>query len=318
MKNKNNIFNDGDESFGQAIETTYMIVTGQLTLENIQDKGRGIFMMYDPTNLKEKELKDILEDIIEYYIDTEEYEKCQKVKQLLNSNLKDLIAKITYKKEDAERNESSGNPIDQMIDVLRELTKNQINKRMDNFFNPDQYKEFLRGPINNAETWKAPDKEKDLGFANLELWSMMSAEDRSIFDDNYDLFSDWTSKLKTKQRNFYTERLLDEKPLIPPYKEREIWNTFDPGVNSQQSAQFDFEEKYKSEEEIDYNSMVVSFIDNYTCISNYSLAKIHKIKFQLLTYGVLDIELRNKKVKGKVVYTLVFDGRQDSRKIDWS
>ncbi len=312
LENKN-LFGADGESLDTAIETTYMLVTGKITLENIHNQGQGIFMMYDPTNLKEKELKDILEDIIIYYIDTEEYEKCQEVKELLNSNLKNLITKITYKKEDTP--EKNSNSIDQMIDMLKKISKGEMKQRMDSFFNPDAYKEFLRGPISASAS-----REKDYNFTNVELWSLMTKEDKNIFDTDYGLFTDWTAKLDTRQKNYYTERIINEKPLIPPYAERDSipWNNHDPGIEPKQGVNFDFEEEYESDSEIDYNSIVVSFISNFTCISNYSLAKIHKIKFQLFTYGILDIELREKKVKEKTVYTLVFDGRQDSKRIDWS
>ena len=60
-----------DGSFDLAVDTTYKIVTGKIAIEEFKTNGR-LYMLYDPIDVTEKEIEDILNDIIEYYIDTEE------------------------------------------------------------------------------------------------------------------------------------------------------------------------------------------------------------------------------------------------------
>ena len=292
-----------DGSFDLAVDTTYKIVTGKIAIEEFKTNGR-LYMLYDPIDVTEKEIEDILNDIIEYYIDTEEYEKCKEIKDILESDIKELIPKITfddkYEAKDNKlkfTNDYSGvwpnsalsnkdmNPIDKMIDVLKKL---------------------------NAEsTEKAFRKiEKDFAFTNLELWSIMSDLDKEIFYNSFDKFEIWANKLTIKLRNYYTDRLVNEQPLIPTKEENIEYSGYDyENINNL---------KVGESGKTDYNNIVISFIDNFTCISNYDISRIHRIKFQLLTLGIIDSEIREKKVDGKILYTLVYKNTSMPTKLDWN
>ena len=80
---------------------------------------------------------------------------------------------------------------------------------------------------------------------------------------------------------------------------------------------FDYEEKYEGENDVDYQNVVVSFVGNLTCISNYSKEKINDIRFQLLKAGVLEVEIRTKDVDGKTLYTIIYDNYGRLNKINW-
>ena len=268
----------------QAFETTYKIVTGQIRLAEIKDRGQGIFMLYDPCDLNEEGLEDVLNNIIDYFIENEDYEKCQKIKDLLDSNLKTIIPKITYSDEDINIVPPPTNVVDEMIDMLKNLTKNKLD---------------------------TSSIEIDLGFTNLELWSMMTDLDRNIFDNNFEKFVIWSDKLDVRLRNFYTDRLIQEKPLIP----------LSPPSNKKKPTAknpFEFEELYNDNGDNDYNNLVVSFVNNYTCISNYDKKRIYKIRYNLVTLGILNSEIRQKTVDGKTIHTLIFDGKNNCDRIFWN
>jgi len=285
--------NINDDSFNIAVDTTYKILTGKLKLDEYKHDGR-LYILYDPIDVTKKELKVILKDIIEHFIEFEEYEKCQEIKDILDSNLEELMPKITFDSVEEEKYTDYGsifeksresNPIDKMIDVLRKLN------------------------VENAE--KAVNRiEKDFSFSNLELWSIMLPIDREIFEKDYGKFELWANELTTKQRNFYTDRLVNERPLIPTKEEMPDYLGFD----------FEKTNKIKLDEALKQNTdnILVSFIDNFTCISNHSLQRIHRIKYQLLTFGILDSDIRQKNIDGRILYTLVYENTTPPTKLDWS
>jgi|MDSZ01.2.fsa_nt_gb hypothetical protein len=300
MEQFNDKIFDNDDSFELAVETTYKIVTGKLDIDEFQTNGR-LYMLYDPVDVTEKELKTVLQDIIEYYIDTEEYEKCQEIKNILEKGVKFLLPKITFDEHKPESNSllnsastyeqwnknkktDEQNPLDKMIDVLRKLNAQQSKKAFDKI-------------------------EKDFSFTNLELWSIMGNLDKEIFKNNFSEFEQWANKLSIKLRNYYTDRLISEKPLIPTKEETPDYSGYD--YNDINNI------KIGKNEEMDYNNIVISFIDNFTCISNFDLSRIHRIKFQLLKFGILDSEIREKTVEGKTLYTLVYENSRTPNKLDW-
>ena len=100
---------DGDlntEGLDVAFESTYRLVTGKTDITSVASSTSEVFILYDPYYLDIPELTDIVNDIIEYYIETEEYEKCQELKEILDSGKKgltELIKRITLSDEkDAE------------------------------------------------------------------------------------------------------------------------------------------------------------------------------------------------------------------------
>jgi hypothetical protein len=309
-----------DQGLDKAFETTYLVVTGKLKLEDLGGTGKEVFMLYDPILVEENELRDVLNDVIDYYVETEEYEKCQEIKNILDSNLSKLIPKITYSDKLIEKFTDKTNPqtlgnvlsssltkkqkedsIDKMIDILKHFSETEKNRKASKSKKKKQY------------------STKDITVE--EFWSILSSEDRDIFSNDLIIFENWTKKLDIKVKEYYIERLVDGKPLIPPFEgfnadpSKYTWGSW-PSFN--ENEKYNPDEAYESEEEIDYeNKVVISFIDNFTCISNYDIAKINRIKFQLLSFGILETEIRTKKIENKILYTLVYDSHQNINKIDW-
>jgi|TARA_R110002167_G_scaffold34255_2_gene109262 hypothetical protein len=309
-----------DAGLDKAFETTYLVVTGKLKLEDLGGTGREVFMLYDPILVEESELVDVLNDVIDYYIETEEYEKCQEIKNLLDSNLSKLIPKITYSdkliEKFTDRNEgiTTGNilsssltkkqkedSIDKMIDILKHFSETEKTRKESN----TKSKDVNKSKRNDIITIK-------------EFWSILSSDDKDIFSNDLIVFEKWVKKLDPKVKEYYIERLVEGKTLIPPFEgfDADISDYKWPEYN--ENDKYNLDETYDSEEEIDYeNKVVISFIDNFTCISNYDIAKINRIKFQLLSFGILETEIRTKKIEDKILYTLVYDGQQNINKIDW-
>ena len=76
----------------QAYNNSWLILSGQITfeelLENDFKSGKEFILSFDPDNgPKEEEL----ENMIEYYIDIEQYEKCAKLQKILNKTYPKLI-----------------------------------------------------------------------------------------------------------------------------------------------------------------------------------------------------------------------------------
>ena len=71
-------FEEEAEILNAAYENTYLIVTKKVTIEDIMqealESGDFVFLPFDPSNLHTVEL--ILDDVISYFEDCEEYEKC--------------------------------------------------------------------------------------------------------------------------------------------------------------------------------------------------------------------------------------------------
>ena len=298
MNNKETARPDGID---KAFETTYLVVTGKIKLESLGGTGREIFMLYDPLDVDEKELKDIFADLIDYYIETEEYEKCQEIKELLDSSLSDLIPKITYSDDDVrilpQPDHNKGNKensIDKMIDILKKKGRKT-------------------SPLFS-------EKRQDGEITVEEFWSLLSSEDKLIFSDEIPVFTKWAHKLSKKQTGYYIERLVYGKSLIPPFEgfnsgslSANAWPEFNDNVD------YSLDDVFDGEEDIDYeNKVVISFIDNLTCISNFDMSKINRIKFQLLSFGILETEIRVKQIEDRKLYTLVYDSQQNINKIDWN
>ena len=75
-----------NEGLDLAFENTYKILTGKFNIDNLASQGNEIsYILYDPYKIEMNELTDMLNDIIDYFIETEEYEKCQELKNILDS-----------------------------------------------------------------------------------------------------------------------------------------------------------------------------------------------------------------------------------------
>ena len=70
-----------------AFENSYEIITEQTTFEKLLDKKGDVekaILIYNPSDGWGK---DEIEDLIYYFEDTEEYEKCAKLKKILDVQL---------------------------------------------------------------------------------------------------------------------------------------------------------------------------------------------------------------------------------------
>tara|TARA_R110001583_G_scaffold15970_2_gene64982 strand:+ start:1153 stop:2076 length:924 start_codon:yes stop_codon:yes gene_type:complete len=283
-----------------AFETTYKIVTGKVKISNM-DILKDVYMLYDPTSLDQEELIDMLLDMIDYFIETEEYEKCQKLKNILESDLSELLPKITMTPEDIVTKKKKDS-MDAMIDMIKAFSKDKLDKKSDN------------------SSWAGELKKEDTDklFTDDELWDILSLSDKDIFENKPIKFGKWLKDLDNKSRRYYVDRLIDGFALIPSSDETAgTWKDFDKGPSYNSSDKFNYEDTYEGEDNVDYGNVVISFVGNLTCISNYSKEKINDIRFQLITLGILEVEIRTKKVGDKILYTIIYDNYGKLNKIKW-
>jgi len=76
----------GEDSERKLMECSYWLITGRKSFEEIletEDELAVIFNPYKPIKVMEGDAYDCL---IEYYISTEEYEKCEELKQMKELN----------------------------------------------------------------------------------------------------------------------------------------------------------------------------------------------------------------------------------------
>lgn len=58
---------------------TYSLLTGKDTYENLLENVDSLFLLYNPDKPMEEIDDSVFEALLDYYIDTEEYEKCSDV-----------------------------------------------------------------------------------------------------------------------------------------------------------------------------------------------------------------------------------------------
>ena len=190
-----------DINMETAFETTYEIITGGINIQKLLEKGfNGICLLYDPYELNKKELKIILEDMLEYFIEIEEYEKCQEIKNIIESNLDVLISKITLNNKD-------------IFDPKKVYDPNQYNHIFDNM-DIKNIEEFGKNSIDHiidmlksfADSRKKQNRE-NLPFTSEEIWSMIRSEERKeLFINKYEKFEEWYNTLDLDLRYFYIKR----------------------------------------------------------------------------------------------------------------
>jgi hypothetical protein len=93
MENFNNFFNNNlknevanEELARLANENTFNILMGNVTVEELFNQDIDIPLLVDPSDksLSKDKKNEILEGMIEYYTEGEEYEKCAKLVKLKN------------------------------------------------------------------------------------------------------------------------------------------------------------------------------------------------------------------------------------------
>ncbi len=70
---------DDEEIVDLAMNPTYAMLIGNKSIDDILDEEAEMILVPDP-EITDEELS---EDLIEYFITTEEYEKCAKIKDLM-------------------------------------------------------------------------------------------------------------------------------------------------------------------------------------------------------------------------------------------
>jgi len=93
MENFNNFFNNdlqneitNEELARLANENTFSILMGKITIEELFEQDIDIPLLVDPSekSLSNEKKREILEGMIEYYTEGEEYEKCSELVKLKN------------------------------------------------------------------------------------------------------------------------------------------------------------------------------------------------------------------------------------------
>ena len=77
-----------DELVDLAMNNAYAMLVGNKSIDDLLDEEEEMVLVPDP-EISDEEL---WEDLIEYFITTEEYEKCAKIKDLMN--FRDMIDNI--------------------------------------------------------------------------------------------------------------------------------------------------------------------------------------------------------------------------------
>ena len=93
MENFNNFFNNNlqneiaDEELARlANENTFNILMGNITMKELFDQDIDIPLLVDPSQefLSDSTKAEVLDGMIEYYVEEEEYEKCNELLKLKN------------------------------------------------------------------------------------------------------------------------------------------------------------------------------------------------------------------------------------------
>ena len=87
---------------GYMLDLTYDIVTQKKHLKDLINSDNEIILSYDPFLIGETDQSWLLQDLIDYYVDTEEYEKCAillKMKIKVDKGTLDLSDRIYLKDE---------------------------------------------------------------------------------------------------------------------------------------------------------------------------------------------------------------------------
>ena len=275
----------------EAFETTYQIVIGDMSVEMLLNKKPTANLLYNPFDLTNKDFLILLDDLLYYYIDIEEYLKCAKLRDIKaakdsHDDIINDIALDTYE-EDYETFPQNANDVTDFYPEYEPKDPSPLGKIIDSIKNIDP-KIFSKGFKNFIKSESIDD------ITDAEMWAIMHSDDKSIFKDSFADFYKWVSALTEELRDGYIDRLLDDKPLIP------VDNIADKMKEEYLQDDIDFTD---DEENIDYvNNVVISFLDRYTIMSHTNLAKLKEIKGSLIMHGILDIEMRKKGEVHSLVY----------------
>lgn len=287
-------FNYRDPAMEKAFENTYRLVTGELEILDLVASQPDMTLLYDPSVVDDDKVISVLENLMDYYIDLEEYDRCAKLRDLaktktsrkkLFNNLQ-LPEKALFPPE-----EFTPDPLTDMIQSIKKLSRET----------------FRNGFIDFMKNI-SPDE-----VTNSEIWSILTIEDKDIFSNMFSKFDEWMLSLSEITRDIYIDRLMDGKSLIPEELDMTMREEFLPE---------DMDIEYEEEEddiEVNYNAnVIVSFMDNYTIMSHTNLDKLKSIRSSLIFHGILDIELREKEIPEGTLYSLVYNSSQKPTRPNWN
>ena len=112
---------------GYMLDLTYDIVTKKVILSDLVNTDEEVILSYDPFAIGEIDQVWLLQDLIDYYIETEEYEKCAKLLKMkikVEKGTLDLSDRI-YLTDEHFINEEEDQAIQELI---RDLLNNNFNK----------------------------------------------------------------------------------------------------------------------------------------------------------------------------------------------
>jgi len=76
-------FEEEIELLREAYETSYLIATGKITVQELLERTEGIlFLPFDPS--EKSSMIEAIDDTIEYFQNEEEYEKCSELLKAKN------------------------------------------------------------------------------------------------------------------------------------------------------------------------------------------------------------------------------------------
>ena len=88
---------------GYMLDLTYDIVTQKIKLTDLIDTDHEVILTYDPFAIGETDQSWLLQDLIDYYVEQEEYERCAKLltmKLKVDKGTLDLSDRLYLKNED--------------------------------------------------------------------------------------------------------------------------------------------------------------------------------------------------------------------------
>jgi hypothetical protein len=112
---------------GYMLDLTYDIVTKKVLLSDLVNSDDEVILSYDPFSIGEIDQAWLLQDLIDYYIETEEYEKCAKLLKMkikVERGLLDLSDRI-YLTDEHFMTEEQDNVLESLIN---EILNNKFNK----------------------------------------------------------------------------------------------------------------------------------------------------------------------------------------------
>ena len=112
---------------GYMLDLTYEIVTQKRKITDLINSDDEVILAYDPFSIGETDQVWLIQDLIDWYIEEEEYEKCAELLRLkikVEKGITDL-SDIIYLRDEDFLTEEENSAIDELI---KDLLSNNYNK----------------------------------------------------------------------------------------------------------------------------------------------------------------------------------------------